>query len=669
VVAISTRGYHNLALKSDGTVVAWGLDNDLQAEVPANLTRATAVAAGGNHSLALKSDGTVVAWGLDTFGEIDVPAGLSDVIAIAAGSRHSMALKRDQTVVVWGNPGFDITVPAGLSGVVAISAGRFYNLALKSDGTVVAWGDNSDGQTNVPPDWTNMVKIAAGGFHNLGLRADGAAAGFGLDDAGQADTPANLANVVAIAAGTSHSLAIVSAGLNYDPSGEHVRLAITSPAANTLIKSASLTARGSATSTTGVYDVFYQLNGGNWASASSTDNYAHWSAELSLAAGTNLLQVYAVDSAGYGTATNSVSFRYKPSFLPNPYAAINGTLTGLFYSLTNDTVLDAASSGALTLKFTRKGSYSGKLSMLSGASSLSGKVHLDGNDTNMVVVPIAPKHSKLPSVTGALQIDLANPSQVITGALQQVSGTGDTATTRTLLFEGQMVRAGKANADKGVYNFNLDPQEADAGPLGGSFGRAAVGAGNTATVTLNLADQKGSAAVGTAETMEGLVPVFARLYRNKGLASGWLQITNGSILGGSIVWYKAANASGAFYPQGFLQTLSGAGSLYKRTTKANVVQATTGTLSLSDEAGISSTANLTVAKGTFSVPKDQNTNAIAFSIGPANGLLSGSFIPIGSKKRLGLKGLLISTNANTAPFATGYFVGTNRTGNLLISFQ
>jgi hypothetical protein len=30
---------------------------------------------------------------------------------------------------------------------------------------------------------------------------------------------------------------------------------------------------------------------------------------------------------------------------------------------------------------------------------------------------------------------------------------------------------------------------------------------------------------------------------------------------------------------------------------------------------------------------------------------------------------LISTNANTAPFATGYFVGTNRTGNLLISFQ
>ena len=47
--------------------------------------RVPAIAEGRNHSLALKSDGTVVAWGSNGAGQINVPAGLSDVTAIAAG--------------------------------------------------------------------------------------------------------------------------------------------------------------------------------------------------------------------------------------------------------------------------------------------------------------------------------------------------------------------------------------------------------------------------------------------------------------------------------------------------------------------------------------------------------------------------------------------------------
>ena len=34
-----------------------------QSDVPAGLSNVVAVAAGGQHSLALKADGTVVAWG------------------------------------------------------------------------------------------------------------------------------------------------------------------------------------------------------------------------------------------------------------------------------------------------------------------------------------------------------------------------------------------------------------------------------------------------------------------------------------------------------------------------------------------------------------------------------------------------------------------------------
>jgi hypothetical protein len=60
--------------------------------VPAGLSGATAIAAGAFHSLALKQDGTVVAWGDNGYGQSTVPAGLSGVTAIAAGYDHSWAV-------------------------------------------------------------------------------------------------------------------------------------------------------------------------------------------------------------------------------------------------------------------------------------------------------------------------------------------------------------------------------------------------------------------------------------------------------------------------------------------------------------------------------------------------------------------------------------------------
>jgi HEAT repeat protein len=89
VIALAcSAGGCALALKRDGTVVAWGPDYDGLTEPPAGLTNVIAIAPG----LALKRDGTVVAWGNNLFGQTSVPDGLSNVVAIAAGGDFNLAL-------------------------------------------------------------------------------------------------------------------------------------------------------------------------------------------------------------------------------------------------------------------------------------------------------------------------------------------------------------------------------------------------------------------------------------------------------------------------------------------------------------------------------------------------------------------------------------------------
>jgi alpha-tubulin suppressor-like RCC1 family protein len=152
-----------------GTVVAWGCDGGGgQCAVPGNLAgTVTAIAAGDVTSLALKSDGTVVAWCGWDYGQCTVPSGLSGVTALASAWFHSLALTSDGTVVAWGcgtaNAG-QCDVPSGLSGVTAIAAGDYHSLAAKSDGTVVAWGCGSFnyGQCSVPGGLAGVGSVAAG---------------------------------------------------------------------------------------------------------------------------------------------------------------------------------------------------------------------------------------------------------------------------------------------------------------------------------------------------------------------------------------------------------------------------------------------------------------------------------------------------------------------------
>jgi alpha-tubulin suppressor-like RCC1 family protein len=51
-----------------------------------------AISAGTAHSLALKNDGTVVAWGDNSSGQTNLPVGLTNVTAISAGGSHNLAV-------------------------------------------------------------------------------------------------------------------------------------------------------------------------------------------------------------------------------------------------------------------------------------------------------------------------------------------------------------------------------------------------------------------------------------------------------------------------------------------------------------------------------------------------------------------------------------------------
>jgi alpha-tubulin suppressor-like RCC1 family protein len=123
------------------------------------LSGVVAVAAGASHSLALKSDGTLWAFGSNQYGQIAQPSGVT------------------QKTTPYQVTGF----PAGTV-IVAIAAGDYHSLALAENGKVYGFGLNSYGRlgtgntTNAFSPVQMLVPagarvIAAGGQHSLvGLR-------------------------------------------------------------------------------------------------------------------------------------------------------------------------------------------------------------------------------------------------------------------------------------------------------------------------------------------------------------------------------------------------------------------------------------------------------------------------------------------------------------------
>ncbi|MCE5275575.1 MAG: Ig-like domain-containing protein [Syntrophaceae bacterium] len=227
-VGVAAGRQFSVAIKADGTLWAWGdnaygqLGKPSQIEDPANYVDYqdapdqvnddadwVAVSCGAGHVLALKSDGTLHAWGLNEGGQLGlgdinarsqpVQVGILDNwSAIGAGESHSLAINADGELYAWGlndegQLGLDIiaepeTEPqlvGAATNWVAVAAGMKHTIALNGDGELYSWGLNDQGQlglgnTDTPEPAplkvgtaTDWVSVACGASHSLAFSDNG----------------------------------------------------------------------------------------------------------------------------------------------------------------------------------------------------------------------------------------------------------------------------------------------------------------------------------------------------------------------------------------------------------------------------------------------------------------------------------------------------------------
>jgi len=232
------------------------------------------VAAGGSHTLAIKSDGTLWAWGLNVDGQLgDGNSGvgryvmspkqigaLKDWVAIAAGDAHSVALEGSSSLQImsWGQntmgqlglgvtlAGVNLTnmnVPTKVTKAIAvgtlssipytglpwtaISAGGSNSTALRSDGIVFSWGDNSYGQlgqifpsnVSVPTQLAPIgggtlgaLSISTGRYHSLAVLTDHTLYAWGSNASGQLGDGSTTNRIAAVQVGSDNHWFAVAAG-------------------------------------------------------------------------------------------------------------------------------------------------------------------------------------------------------------------------------------------------------------------------------------------------------------------------------------------------------------------------------------------------------------------------------------------------------------------------
>jgi alpha-tubulin suppressor-like RCC1 family protein len=267
----SGQGTHAEALKTDGTLWAWGLYLDGQLGdgtasgsrlAPVQIgsgTDWTSVTVGDDHTAATKSDGSLWAWGANARGQLgdgmappcQNPSGCvghstptrvgtdNNWSSVRAGETFTTALKTDGTVWTWGDDQFGELGDAPLASLpaptqigtdpnwVVADGGGANTAAIKADGSLWAWGSNSSGQigdgTSVALRTTparvggddNWASVSAGNSFTTARKTDGSLWAWGSNSNGQLGDGTTTGRNIPVQVGTSTDWLAVGAGVDH----------------------------------------------------------------------------------------------------------------------------------------------------------------------------------------------------------------------------------------------------------------------------------------------------------------------------------------------------------------------------------------------------------------------------------------------------------------------
>ncbi|MDP6585529.1 MAG: hypothetical protein QF535_12800, partial [Anaerolineales bacterium] len=224
----NATSYTNVAIKTDGTLWGWGVNDEGQVGDGSTTARSSPVQvgalttwskanAGDAFGAAIKTDGTLWMWGAATEGELGqgnttsvsspVKVGSqTDWATVSCHNQHVLATKTTGKLYAWGANnygGLGLNDTANRSSPVQVgsltdwgttqgqaSGGNWHSHAVKSDGTLWSWGINEYGQTGhnnagsgtylsspvqvgTLTDWSTLMDSDGTGLHMCAIKTDG----------------------------------------------------------------------------------------------------------------------------------------------------------------------------------------------------------------------------------------------------------------------------------------------------------------------------------------------------------------------------------------------------------------------------------------------------------------------------------------------------------------